>query len=83
MFQMSWSDESVAESSNALARELRQEFAQSSGYSGLAAYVSYAHGDETLEEIYGRDKLKRLTALKRKWDPRNVFGYNNALPATG
>ncbi|RYP20632.1 hypothetical protein DL765_002703 [Monosporascus sp. GIB2] len=82
MFQMSWPElgNPVEEAANALARELRRDFAATSGYPDLSVYVSYAHGDETVQQIYGKDKLPRLVALKRKWDPHNVFAYNNALP---
>lgn len=50
------------------------------GYDGLRTYVNYAQGTEQLEQIYGADKLPRLAALKRKWDPSNVFRYMNPLP---
>ncbi|KAK4981117.1 hypothetical protein LTR28_005260 [Elasticomyces elasticus] len=66
----------------ALAKELRTSFAATSGYPDLAVYVSYAHGDETLDQRYGANKLPRLAALKKKWDPSNVFAYNNALPTS-
>lgn len=36
-------------------------------------YVNFAHGDESLEAIYG-SSLPRLRALKMKWDPEGVFG---------
>ncbi|KAI1074442.1 FAD-binding domain-containing protein [Whalleya microplaca] len=79
MFQFTWEDDSTAASSNELGRELRDATAAVGGYDGLAVYVSYAHGDETLEEIYGANKLERLLSLKEIWDPENVFRYNNAL----
>ncbi|KEY71722.1 hypothetical protein S7711_02949 [Stachybotrys chartarum IBT 7711] len=50
------------------------------GYDGLRTYVNYAQGTEQLEQIYGADKLPRLAALKRTWDPSNVFRYMNPLP---
>ncbi|KAI0116553.1 hypothetical protein GGR51DRAFT_546059 [Nemania sp. FL0031] len=65
-----------------LAREIRSDFAATSGYPELAVYVSYAHGDESLEQIYGSTKLPRLTALKKEWDPSNVFGFNNPIPTS-
>ncbi|KAI5867521.1 hypothetical protein GGS23DRAFT_612659 [Durotheca rogersii] len=68
------------EPGNALGRELRQDFAAVSGYSGLSVYVNYAHGDETLEQIYGANKLPRLAKLKAQYDPKNVFAFNNPLP---
>ncbi|KAF9878632.1 putative fad binding domain protein [Colletotrichum karsti] len=72
--------EVLAEASNKLGRELRNDFSQTSGYPDLSVFVSYAHSDETVEQIYGRDKLPRLAALKKKWDPLNAFAYNNPLP---
>lgn len=73
-------DKVLADASNELGRELRADFSQTSGYPDLSVYVSYAHSDETIEQIYGRDKLPRLVALKKKWDPLNAFAYNNSLP---
>ena len=38
------------------------------------------HGPDTTAAIYG-DHLGRLTALKRAWDPENVFRLNhNVVP---
>lgn len=65
---------------NNLGRKLRDELAAASGYPGLSVYVNYAWGDETLEQIYGKDKLQRLVVLKKKWDPDNVFAYANGIP---
>ncbi|KAG8158429.1 hypothetical protein KVR01_011551 [Diaporthe batatas] len=73
-------DEVLADASNKLGRELRADFSQTSGYPDLSVYVSYAHSDETIEQVYGRDKLPRLAALKKEWDPLNAFAYNNPLP---
>jgi hypothetical protein len=42
---------------------------------GSHAYVNYAYGGESLEEIYGNDRLERLLDLKRKSDTYNKFGY--------
>lgn len=63
-----------------LGRELRDDWIETSGYSELAMYVNYAHGDETIEQKYSRDKLPHLVALKKEWDPTNVFRFNNELP---
>lgn len=84
MLLFTWNEEggqgSIPEAVHRLGRELRSDFAQTSGYADLSVYISYARGDETLEQIYGVDKLPRLAALKEAWDPRNVFAFNNALP---
>ncbi|KAK5636613.1 hypothetical protein RRF57_012325 [Xylaria bambusicola] len=81
MFQMSWPGlgNQVEIPANDLARSLRDEFTATSGYPDLSVYVSYAHGDEKLRQIYD-DNLPRLVALKKKWDPDNVFRYSNCLP---
>jgi hypothetical protein len=36
-------------------------------------------GPAQTREIYGEAKLPRLTALKRTWDPDNVFHLNHNL----
>ena len=79
MFQMAWTDPSATNAANALAIELRNMVVSTSGYNGLTTYVSYAHGEETLEQKYGANKLPRLQALKKKWDPQNIFAFNNAI----
>jgi FAD/FMN-containing dehydrogenase len=61
-------------------KEIRSQLAASSGYDDLAVYINYAQGDETLEQIYGENKLPRLSALKREYDPKNVFRFNNPIP---
>ena len=80
MFQMSWTALSATDAANALAIELRNIVVSTSGYGGLTTYVSYAHGEETLDQKYGAHKLPCLKELKKKWDPMNVFAYNNAIP---
>lgn len=43
----------------------------------LRAYVNYAHGTESLQEIYGWEewRLQKLRSLKAKWDPENKMRY--------
>lgn len=40
--------------------------------------MNFASGDEELEDMYGnKERVERLKALKKKWDPTGVFnGYN-------
>lgn len=47
----------------------------------LNTYVNYAYGDETLEQIYGYEpwRLKKLRALKKKYDPMNRFRFYNPI----
>ncbi|KAK7750698.1 hypothetical protein SLS62_007398 [Diatrype stigma] len=79
-FSVTKEDSALDEAANALGRELRSEFARTSGYPGLSVYTSYANGDETPEQIYGKHQLPRLAALKKEWDPTNVFRYSMNLP---
>ncbi|KAF4966871.1 hypothetical protein FSARC_5484 [Fusarium sarcochroum] len=68
---------------NALAQEhgknLRQYLLEASGDpEHLRAYVNYAHGDESLEEMYGHEpwRIEKLKELKKKWDPENPLVGN-------
>ena len=83
MLQMRWPglDNPFGETADEFAKGLRDQLAATSGYPGLSAYVNYAWGDETLEEIYREDKLRHLVAVKKQWDPDNVFGFSNGIPS--
>ncbi|POS73295.1 hypothetical protein DHEL01_v208314 [Diaporthe helianthi] len=80
MFELTWSNTVGEAAAIALAQDLRRDFVATSGYPDLAVYVNYASGNETLEQRYGANKLNRLAATKKKWDPSQVFGYSNPLP---
>ncbi|KAK6064225.1 6-hydroxy-D-nicotine oxidase 1 [Seiridium cupressi] len=45
--------------------------------SHLRAYVNYAHGDESLPEVYGWEdwRLEKLKKLKSQWDPHKRMRY--------
>lgn len=45
--------------------------------SKLVAYVNYARGDESLEEMYGYEpwRLERLRRLKKEYDPLGRFNF--------
>ncbi|KAJ4287028.1 hypothetical protein N0V88_007792 [Collariella sp. IMI 366227] len=45
------------------------------------SYVNYAHGDESLEALYGYEswRQKKLRALKQKYDPENRFRFFNPI----
>lgn len=73
-------DSGAAEAVAELAPQLRTILSKAGGYDDDSVYVSYSQGDETLEQVYGRRKLPRLAALKKAWDPDNVFDYSVTLP---
>jgi hypothetical protein len=61
-------------------KEARDRFQETNGFGDRRMYVNYAQGDEGLEVIYGARKLDRLKALKKKWDPEQIFGWHNPIP---
>lgn len=63
-------------------RKILVEGAKNQG--GWHTYVNYAHGGETLEEIYGKEpwRIEKLKSLKQEYDPRNLFKYYAPLVAT-
>lgn len=73
-------DNVTRSASIALGLELRGDLVATSGYPKLAVFINHAHGDEKLEQIYGKDKLTHLADLKNIWDPNHIFSYNNRLP---
>ncbi|KIA75781.1 hypothetical protein HK57_00395 [Aspergillus ustus] len=73
-------DAETAAVGNKLGLELRSQLALTSGYDEPSVFVNYARGDEGLERIYGREKLGRLAALKRIWDPENMFRFGLGIP---
>ncbi|KAK3936141.1 hypothetical protein QBC46DRAFT_461661 [Diplogelasinospora grovesii] len=73
-----WNSTATEQAGDAMAMQVRAAFAATGGYSGLATYVSYAHGDETLEQMWGGN-VPRLQQLKEKYDPDNVFRFFHDL----
>ena len=58
---------------------------QPSSYSG-AGYGNYAQADEPAERIrasFGPERYARLVAVKRRYDPENVFRFNHNIPPDG
>lgn len=82
IISLAWQTSDFEEHVNSFGRGVRHELQATSGYDSPAVYVNYAHGDETLGDRYGEKKLDRLIGLKKKWDPKNIFGFNNALPTS-
>jgi FAD/FMN-containing dehydrogenase len=63
------------------ARDLAGKLEPLSG--GGAAYVNYLNDDASPGEVkqaYGGQKYGRLQELKAKYDPQNLFRYNQNIP---
>jgi len=84
-FEIAFDDKTVSAAGDAFAKRWRDHFAKPniSGYPITHVYQNYAHGDEPLSQLYGRDKWrqKRLTELKNKFDPKGVFNAYHAIPS--
>ncbi|RAH54231.1 FAD-dependent oxidase [Aspergillus piperis CBS 112811] len=80
MLTFAYDDASLSKPVNDLASRWISRFNATSGFDRLQVYVSYAHGTESLDAWYGAEKLPRLLELKKKWDPKGLFVYNNGLP---
>ncbi|MBV9802583.1 MAG: FAD-binding oxidoreductase [Solirubrobacterales bacterium] len=83
MYQVlsSWLEPDADEVNRAWARGGRDELNQHSEAMSFANFVA-DEGDASLRVAYGDAKLSRLAAVKRAWDPDNVFHLNhNIKPA--
>ena len=76
-----WEDPADDEANIAWARRTAD------GLKGVVAhrggYVNYAPVDETAERVraaYGDERWDRLRAVKRRYDPDNVFRFNHNIP---
>ncbi|KAL5333401.1 FAD-binding domain-containing protein [Aspergillus crustosus] len=63
-----------------LWQSIRHSLSRTNGFGDLSVYVNFAHGDEGPVAWYSERKLERLSALKRKWDPNQLFSFYNAIP---
>jgi fumiquinazoline A oxidase len=73
-------DRALDEKVDAFMRSLRTRLSATSGFQELRAYINYAHGDEEPAALYGASNIPRLSALKRIWDPSNLFGKGCPIP---
>lgn len=68
-----YSDAALDDEALQFGRSVRDIWSDDEDATKNPTYSNFAHGDESLEAIYG-DSLPRLRELKRKWDPEGVFG---------
>ncbi|CAG8198446.1 unnamed protein product [Penicillium salamii] len=77
-----YTDDSVAEPLDDFIRSWRDKFAASSGYDDMHVYQNYAHDDEPLSALYGKEQWRheRLTEIKNSYDPHGFFNGYHAVP---
>jgi FAD/FMN-containing dehydrogenase len=76
-----WEDPADDEANIAWVRRTADSF-RSSSYSG-AGYGNYAQADEPAERIrasFGDERFERLSRVKARYDPENVFRFNHNIP---
>ena len=78
-FEITLPDHSYTAAATKLGQSVRSTLAATSGAPSLEVYVNYANGDETQVEWYTQRKLPRLQALKKQYDPHNLFSHYNGL----
>jgi hypothetical protein len=76
--EIQWDEQDLDESCRAWSRTALAEVAP---YESAGRYVNDVAevGDGLARTIYGDAKYERLVALKRQWDPDNVFRLNQNI----
>ncbi len=77
-----WTDPERDAENLAWTRAAKQRlagFAQAAGFSNFVA----DDGPASVRVAYGDDTLRRLVAVKRAWDPENVFRHNHNIAPGG
>ncbi|MCJ1251587.1 hypothetical protein MMC30_008822 [Trapelia coarctata] len=75
-----YSDETTNDETTGYPRRIREALIPTAGTDGFEVYVSYSHGDETIEQLYSKENLPRLAALKKKIDPNGLFNAYHPVP---
>ena len=76
-----WEDPADDEANIAWVRRTADGL-KASSYSG-AGYGNYAQADEPAERVkaaFGDERWDRLRAVKRRYDPDNLFRFNHNIP---
>lgn len=82
LLTMEYSDETTNDESTGYPRRIRDALIPTAGTDGFEVYVSYSHGDETIEQLYSKEDLPRLAALKKRIDPSGLFNAYHPVPST-
>ena len=70
-------DRALDRKAERLGEDLRQILLEGSGRSELRAYVNYAFGEESPQDMYGHEQWRqdRLRAIKDEYDPKRKFSF--------
>ena len=78
-FINAWTDPADDEQEIAVARTYSRALAPWAHGGGYLNYASEAASADGLETEFGAERLKRLRAVKREFDPDNVFQFNHNI----
>lgn len=78
----SWTDPGEEEINIKWTRDFWNAMQPFSTGGGYINFQSLDEGEERVAGSYGSEKLKRLTALKNKYDPQNLFRLNQNIKPT-
>jgi FAD/FMN-containing dehydrogenase len=78
-FINAWTDPDDDEREIAVARAYSQSLTPWAHGGGYLNYASEAAADDGLETEFGAERLARLRAVKREYDPSNVFRFNHNI----
>lgn len=75
-FPLAWYEDPGTEAdATKFGNDVRQLFRDGDSREKATAYVNFNRGDESHAMTYGsEERVKKLSNLKNKWDPRGVFG---------
>lgn len=72
-------DTSIFSAVDEFQSSLRDKLAEKSGYSQLATYSNFARKIEDPASWFSKVKLRRLSSLKKHWDPNRLFNYDKPI----
>ena len=81
-FDLGFANDSLLPAVKEVGEKSRALLLPTAGSKSLEVYVNLAQGDEGEVAWYGARKLPRLHALKRKYDPLNLFSHYNGLSSS-
>jgi FAD/FMN-containing dehydrogenase len=77
--QSAWTDPAESDTHVAWARETWQAMTPHSTGAGYVNFMTEDEGEERVRAAYGRQIYDRLTRLKAKYDPGNLFRLNHNI----
>ena len=74
-----WADAADTETNIAYTKDLSGEMKR---WSTGRAYLNFLgdEGQARIEAAFGPEKYRRLRALKKRWDPQDLFHLNQNIP---